>query len=209
MDNPGWKVLYCSIVAAVFALLLPLAAGANDEDLMDVEMAPSSGNEDMLLESTPVKPHDSVFIEDVEAQVRDAREQVKSTQKELEQTDAYLRKVKSKNYGDKKHLQKETIGSIERKKKADAARLKVERQKEALQKEILAYEKRRARAKERAEKAEDRIDRAQERLVQARQTKASMTQANRPPPPVKKAKKVRVEFGDEPRRKKGLAADAY
>lgn len=176
---------------------------------MDVEMAPSSGNDDMLLESSPVKPHDSVFIEDVEAQVREVREEVKNTQKEIEKSDGYLRKVKAKNYGDKKQLQKETISSIERKKKADTARLKIERQREALQKEILAYERRRNRAKERADKAEDNVDTAKERLVDARQERAAMSAASRPAPPQKKARKVRVNFGEEPRGKKGLAADAY
>jgi hypothetical protein len=172
----------------------------------DIEMG---GSADFLMESTPMKPHENVYIEDVEAQVKEAHDEAKSVAKEIKNTELMIKKVRKKNYGDKKNLQKDTLDSLERKKKADTARLKVWIQREKLQKEILAFEKRRARAKVRAQKAEDSVVAAKDKLHDSRQTRMSVGNNHRAPPTnTKKYRRVRVNLGDESRSKKGVA-DAY
>lgn len=168
----------------------------------EIEMG---GSADFLMESTPMKPHENVYIEDVEAQVKEAHEEARTAAKEVRTTELLIKKVKARNFGDKKHLQKDMLASLERKKKADSARLKIWVQREKLQKDILAYEKKRARAKSKADKAEDAVIAAKDKLNESRQSR--LATGSRPAPSTKKYKRVKVNFG-ESKRKKGVA-DAY
>ena len=196
-----WSVVFC------FALLAPVSAFSQEPDVELGRSGPPS--EDFLMESTPMKPHENVYIDDVEAQVKEAQDEVKNASKEVRRTEALLKKAKAKNFGDKKHLQKEMVSALERKKKADNARLKIWIQREALQREVLAYEKRRARAKDRAQKAEEAVETARTKLADSRQTRMAAGSPKRTPSPqMKKYRRVKVNFGDEGKSKKGVA-DAY
>ncbi|MEQ1879336.1 MAG: hypothetical protein ABL958_22055 [Bdellovibrionia bacterium] len=191
-------------MAIFVALLTPVCAHGQEPE---IEMG--KGNVDFLMESTPMKPHENVYIEDVEAQVKEAHEEAKAAGKEVRRSEMLIKKVKAKNYGDRKHLQAETLKALERKKKADQARLKIWVQREALQREVLAYEKRRQRAKDRAQKAEESVEIARTKLADTRQTRmATVSPKRTPSPSMKKYRRVRVNFGDESKSKKGVA-DAY
>jgi chromosome segregation ATPase len=175
---------------------------ANDEE-MEVEMGRSSPEaDDLLVESTPMKPHENIFIEDVEAQLKETKEEAKSAQLEVKKSEERLKKVKSKNYGDKKKLQIETISALERKKKADVARAKIEKQREHLQRDVLALEKRRMKAKERAAKSEEAIETAKIKLHDAKKDRVAAGASTKAPAsrPKKKYRKVKVNFKN---------ADAY
>ena len=178
----------------------PVYSSAQEEDL-EVEMGRSSPeSDDLVVESTPVKPHENVYIEDVEAQLQEAKEEARAAQKEVQRSEERLKKVRAKNYGDKKHLQKETIKALERKKAADQQRAKIEKQREKLQSDILAYEKKRARAKSKADKSVDSIEQAKNRLIDAKQERMAMGQGKPVPETSKKRhRKVKIDFGENPK----------
>src|SRR5262245_59767929 len=70
-------------------------------DMVHLQIAPATPeSEDMLMESTPIKPHENVYIEDVEAQLKEAKDEVRSARQEVLKSEEMLKKVKAKNYGD-------------------------------------------------------------------------------------------------------------
>ncbi len=180
---------------AICMVLITIFCVCSHAQEMEVEMGRSSpDSDDLLLESTPTKPHENVFIEDVEAQLKESKEEAKAVQLEIKKSEDHLRKARAKNYGPKKKQQNETIAALEKKKKADIARAKIEKQKTAIQKDVLNLEKKRIRAKEKAEKSEEAIVIAREKLYDARKQRLAAGTATVKPSKVSRKKKVKVNF---------------